>query len=269
VKTYIRSVFFLALFLTIFVQDARADLLISPLRVVFEGRERSKVVNVVNNSDKTRTYRVEWVEKQIDENGNYTDIQPDANYIGASNLLRYSPRQITLAPGEKQAIRMALRKPGDLKDGEYRSHILFKQLANIEDEQAQASGPAIKLFVNVSISIPVVIRHGDTAINASLKSIQLTKNEENEDGFQVRLNRESGNVSAYGTVSVYDPQDTNRLKPLALLNNVALYTEVDHRNIFIPLENPLPTNLKQVLVVYEGRDEYDNKDFAQQLYTLP
>ena len=46
---------------------------------------------------------------------------------------------MTLAPGETQAVRLLLRKPGNLADGEYRSHLLMQNVpkdAGVSIEQS-------------------------------------------------------------------------------------------------------------------------------------
>ena len=46
--------------------------------------------------------------------------------LSAADLVRYSPRQVELAPGEVQTVRIQIRKPEGLKDGEYHSHLVFQ-----------------------------------------------------------------------------------------------------------------------------------------------
>ena len=74
--------FFRALLLTFvfiaplfFVGQAQADLFISPLRVVFEGRDRSALVTLVNRSNEANTYRIGWADKTMLNDGSYQDIE--------------------------------------------------------------------------------------------------------------------------------------------------------------------------------------------------
>lgn len=46
-----------------FCQVAVAGLLISPLRIAFEDRERADTLVLINSGTDTRTYRLEWQQK--------------------------------------------------------------------------------------------------------------------------------------------------------------------------------------------------------------
>ncbi len=250
-------------------KQASADLLVSPLRVSFEGRERSKTVTLINQSTEQRVYRIEWLENAMNERGNYDRLEGElpADHKGASDLIRFSPRQITLNPGERQVVRLAVRKPATIEDGEYRSHMVFKQLADIEDASSH-KGLGVKLFVNISVSIPVIVRHGETSINAKIESIE-KKYDQNVEahGFALKLSRK-GSASSYGSLRVYDVNDKLRQRPLAQLNNVSIFPEIDKRDAFIIEEDRIPSSITDVVVVYEGRGEYENLIFDEKNFKL-
>ncbi|HOW16345.1 MAG TPA: hypothetical protein PK443_01395 [bacterium] len=52
----------------------------------------------------------------------------DKNYDDISKNMVVSPKVISLSPGEQRTVRVSVRPPANLKDGEYRSHILFSML---------------------------------------------------------------------------------------------------------------------------------------------
>ena len=95
------------------------DLVVSPTRVVLEGRTRSAQLGLVNKGSTTATYRITVVNMHMDESGAIKEVaKPVDGQQFADDLFRYSPRQVTLEPGASQAIRLLLRKPKDLADGE-------------------------------------------------------------------------------------------------------------------------------------------------------
>ena len=57
-------------------------------------------------------------------------------------MIVYAPRNVTLAPHEPQAIRIAARPPQGLPDGEYRVHLLFRAIppANPVVQAARRAG---------------------------------------------------------------------------------------------------------------------------------
>ena len=162
---------------------ARAQLLITPLQVVMEGRDRTATIVLVNNSNQTNTYRLQWEQfVQVNKLGGYAPIEEAAKYNvvlpeGYRNLMDFAvftPRQITLSPNEKQTVRVAVRRPADLADGEYKSHLKFKVMPAItppefvEDPTLGENEARFGAKVNASFSIPVIYRVGDYDINVEL-----------------------------------------------------------------------------------------------------
>ena len=105
------------------------DLLVAPTRIVFEGRQRTAEVTLVNTGAAAATYRIAFVELRMTDAGGTVEIEPAAARPGeqfAEPLIRFSPRQVTLESRVAQTVRMQLRLPADLPPGEYRSHLRFR-----------------------------------------------------------------------------------------------------------------------------------------------
>ena len=138
-----------------FLSSALADtkgvgkgILVAPVKLEFEGRTRSGTFKVLNRDSEVVNYRIKFaplVEKDKGED--------------AKNWVRFSPRRITLNPGEHQTIRVVARKPLDLPAGEYTARILIQAIPPVRD----ATGPTDKIQVNLDIvygvSIPIIIKH--------------------------------------------------------------------------------------------------------------
>lgn len=253
------------------VGRAEAQLLISPLRVIFDGRTRSATVIVTNQGDQAATYRLEWQEKLATSDGQYEDVpEPDSTMRIASPFIRFSPRQVTLGPGERQQVRLALRRPADLPSSEYRSHLAF---VVIDERQRRAArqeggqGAAIQVFMNLGFAIPIIIRHGDGRAGASLSGAELGIDEINRLGLKVQLNQQ-GNFSAYGRLKVFWRQNQNSPESqIGLLQNVAIYPEVDTRLATVLLsQQQIPPGILRV--TYEGADEYSGTTWIDQSFQI-
>ena len=107
-------------------QSVLAQLSVSPKRVIFEGRERSQELLLLNTGDTSKTYRIHFKQLLMTEQGGFAAVESPA--FSASQAVRFSPRQVTLAPGSSQTVRLLLRKPKGFADGEYRSHLTFSEL---------------------------------------------------------------------------------------------------------------------------------------------
>jgi len=222
------------------------DFSVTPTRLVFEGRDATETVTVVNSSAQTATFRISFVHMQMGENGELTQIEnlPDG-YNAAEPMLRYAPRQIEIPPGQVQVVRIALRKPDALAAGEYRSHMFFRAVPDESRGQAieqagtaDAGGLRIDLIPIFGITIPAIVRHGDISAKAALSEFALARRD-NLQVLRFRIARE-GDASLYGDVSVSytPPSGQGRGTVIAELNRVAVYPEVSRRQVEVALRPP-------------------------------
>lgn len=97
---------------------AQADLMVYPSRILLSDRERTAQVDIINNSQTQGIYKISLVRKRMTETGAFSDISnPDPEERFADDLVKYSPRQVTLLPGASQTVRMMVKIPKDLPEG--------------------------------------------------------------------------------------------------------------------------------------------------------
>jgi hypothetical protein len=265
--------FLTVLFLVLPIAQAQADLMISPVRVVFEGRDRSATVQLLNMTTKTHTYRMNWLVMKMDEDGKYVFGPPDENDpTSVAKIVVFSPRQVTIQPHAYQLIRLSLRRPADLPPGEYRAHLAFTRLADFGPERRATpeSGIKTELKVNVSFSIPVIVRSGeDKDLKISLNSPKLGLGGDianQHPVLSIDVRRDAGKFSSYGVLRTYWTPAGGQEKEIGMLSNVALYPEVSQRHLAIPLnENPDSGSLR---VVYYGKYESEGTTWAEKTFPI-
>lgn len=154
------------------------DLLVTPTRIVFEGRTRTADVALINTGEKAATYRIALGQRRMTELGG---IEPaDVALPGelfATGLVRFSPSQIILKPQECQTVRLQLRLPADLPAGEYRSHLQFNGVpdaigAPIDGTEEKTEGIGVVLRPIYGVSIAVIIRKGDLSAELKLSDLK-------------------------------------------------------------------------------------------------
>src|SRR5205823_6329510 len=82
-------------------QGSPGDLLVAPTRVVLEGRQRTAEITLVNIGPATATYRISLVNLRMDKMGGTREVEASSAEPGerfANELVRFSPRQVTLVP---------------------------------------------------------------------------------------------------------------------------------------------------------------------------
>jgi P pilus assembly chaperone PapD len=258
---------------------ALADLMLHPTRIVFEKNQRAAQLELINNGTESATYRISLVNRRMSETGEFSAIDnaaPGEQF--ADDLLRYSPRQVTLAPGVGQTVRIMLRKPSDLASGEYRSHLQFDKLpeakgaTSIETMGSQADKDiGVVLNALIGASIPVIVRHGETAAIVTLSHLELLKPAADQaQVLSLQLNR-SGNRSVYGDLSVSFTPQGGAEQVIAKVGGVALYSPNLLRRAKLALQPPSGLALARgtLRVMYRERPDAGGKSLAEATIALP
>ncbi|WP_044409876.1 fimbrial biogenesis chaperone [Thiomicrospira microaerophila] len=252
-------------FLLMFSMLAHANLLITPVRVVFDTRDRASHVNIVNTTSQVQSFRIELVDLLQNEAGGYqrlSDADDTSTRISsAKDLIRYSPRQVTLNPGESQRIRLSVRRPSNLSDGEYRSHLSFTALPEPQRIE-QTEGAQTGIHVLLSITIPVVVRQGNPEVEATINRVELIQDKQNGDDVRVNIKRQ-GTFGVFGTVSIeWRPNARSEYQKIGEVNSFAVYRELDERiNSRIPLNEGHKLQAGWYRVTFKGDEFFNHRVF--------
>lgn len=221
--------FFGAFILFSINSNAQGDLLLYPKRIVFEGSKKSQTLNLANSGKDTVRYLISVVQARMNEAGGFETIsQPDSGQHFAGQYFRFFPRNVVLAPNEAQSIKIQLINTNGLEPGEYRSHIYFraepdkKPLGEVESIKDSTS-ISVHLVAVFGISIPVIIRVGESTTKVSLSDASLELKKDSISSLKVTFNR-TGNMSVYGDISVDHISVQGKVTRIGSAKGMALYT---------------------------------------------
>jgi len=258
-------------------EGGMGGLLIAPTRVVMEARQHAAELTLMNRGTRAATYRLEVVEKRMAADGRLENLpEGEAPPHSAAALLRYSPRQVTLAPGETQKVRLMARRPAELAPGEYRSHLMLRALPPAtEPPRAQAAVGegqlSVQLITTTAITIPLIVRHGATRCQVELTELALRQpgNPGDEPRLGFRIIR-SGTRSSYGDVTVeWQAADGRAPLPVGHLRGLAVYTPNDFRQADVPLATaPEPLTSGVLRVTYRDAEESTRSILAERSLLL-
>lgn len=233
---------------------------ISPTRVIIQPGEAGGQVTLYNSGATPVSYRIDAVDLVLDEVGGYREVEDDeAAPWSALPLVRYAPRQVTLRPGERQAIKIVSIAARDLPPQEYRSHLRFSSIPTIapvepSDDSAEASGDGENRTVTVSvgldyrITIPLLLRTAEAQAGAAIASAQEIRGPQGERLLSVELARTAA-YSDYGSLRVFDAAD----QEIGVLRGVAVLPPLNLRNVAVPLTGS--TAAKRVTFEVETADK--------------
>jgi P pilus assembly chaperone PapD len=210
------------------------DLLVAPTRVVLEsGRGTEVILN--NIGTRTATYRISLELRRMTADGDFEEIAPaKANDTEgkALSMISYAPRRVVLMPNQPQSIRIGVRPPTGLADGEYRAHMLFRAIpaARPVTDPVQTNGLSIVLQPIYGITIPIIVRRGVLKATASLADAKLVT-DDGEPALSVMIGR-VGTRSTYGRIRV---MKAGVAKPIYETSGIAVYPEVSQRTLTMKL----------------------------------
>jgi P pilus assembly chaperone PapD len=227
--------------LTSFDVNAQGNLLIIPRRVVFEGNKKAQQLTVANTGKDTAKYVVSIVQMRMKDDGSFEKITtPDSGQYFADKYIRFFPRTVTLAPNESQIVKMQVNKADKLSPGEYRSHIYFRAVPKekpLGEEEATKDTAAIsvKLVPIFGITIPVIIRVGETSVKVNLSDLSLQMVNDTLPRLSMKFTR-SGNISVYGDIQVDYISPQGKITKVSSVKGLAIYTPNKIRNFQCDLD---------------------------------
>lgn len=256
---------------------ASADLLVYPTRLVFEGNERAAQLDLNNNGAEPATYRITLVNRRMTETGGFVDVaSPASGEMFAGDMVRFSPRQVVLAPGATQTVRVSVRKPADLADGEYRSHLSFERVPEARgstsvEGQGGSGEVGVQLRMLVGVTIPVIVRHGATSATVSISGLELQKAGANGPTTLAFVLHRSGNRSVYGDLGASFTPAGGTEHQVGKAAGLAVYTPNALRRGRLELQLPRGMALARgtLRLAYRDRPEAGGKLLAEAVLQLP
>lgn len=211
---------------------APGDLLVSPVRVIFEGRTRVAEVTLVNKGDETSVYRISFENRRMKEDGTFEEVEEArAGELFSETLVRYAPRRVELQPNAPQTLRLMLRKPPSLEDGEYRSHLYFAAVPQENGvsglEESETDNISIELTPIYGVTIPIIVRHGELDANVEIGELSSATTQSGAYELNLQMSR-TGDRSVYGDISVRLPGSPHAL---AEKRGVAIYSPNQSRKV--------------------------------------
>ncbi len=228
---FFRRAFIALLFLLSALAEgfSQGNILILPRRVVFEGSRRSQDLTIANTGIDTSTYIISLVQMRMNDDGSFDQVTvPEEGQFFADKFLRFYPRKVVLGPKQSQLVKMQYIKGANMESGEYRSHIYFRadQKTNVPDENGiitDTTPVTAKLIPVFGITIPVIIRVGESKTQVSLSDLSFTMIKDTVATMKLTFNRK-GNFSVFGDITVTYVPDQGKETRVAIVKGIAVYT---------------------------------------------
>lgn len=259
------------------------DLTISPKRLVIGPDARAATMFVLNRGTETTTYAIEVVDRVMLPDGRIREPAEAADKPGGADavtrlkpakaMIVFSPRRVTLKPGESQTVRLRITRPADLPAGEYRSHLTISAVpppdAGLTAEAAAQPRPgqmSIRIRTVFGTSIPVIVRQGERRAAAELRNVRYLARGPGGPAVALEVARR-GESSLYGDLVVRAAGAGPEAPPLAMARGVGVYAEIDHRTFELPLSRRLSPG-ERLEIVFRDEEARSGQVLAALDYTV-
>ena len=266
------SLIILGFFMPLSHLQAQGNLLINPIRVIFDGNKRIEELNLANIGKDSAIYQISFIQLRMKEDGNFEEItSPDSGQRFAEPYLRFFPRKVKLGPNEAQVLKVQLSKTNGLAPGEYRSHLYFRAIPRYtaKGEEEDTKSISVKITPVFGISIPMIIRIGETHASVNISNIALSELSDSSVNLNMRFNR-TGNRSVYGNILVRYKNAKGARINLAEADGVAVYTPNTSRYFKMNLKklNGVDFHSGQIEIIYQSNLNGVLENLALAQYSL-
>ena len=221
--------------------SAQGNLLVAPIRVVFENGNTKEDLNLTNIGQDTAIYLISYIQNNMLPDGSFKQVEnPDTLTTKVDKFVRIVPRKVTLPPGQSQTVRLQYRKTADMKSGEYRSHLYFRAEKDVtalgmSTNKADSGSMSVSITPIFGISIPVIIREGTLNYKTTLSDVVFTP-ADSVSFLSVKINR-TGNRSSYGNLRVEFVPNSGASYIVTQANGVGVYTNITSRSFVFQIRN--------------------------------
>ena len=222
--------------------QAQGNLLITPMRVVFEGTKQNEEFNLVNTGPDTTTFTISFLQYTMNEDGTLVKSErPETMQMSAAPYLRIYPSRVTLAPGEPQVIILQYRRKPTMVSGEYRSHLFFRAEKNINPPGTKKSKMdtaqlSIQLTAIYGLCLPIIIRTNEVNVTSTLSDLKLESTPKSTQLLKFTINR-FGNISTYGDIIVEHIPRQGKPVQIAVVRGIGVYTGINKRKMVVKLNS--------------------------------
>jgi P pilus assembly chaperone PapD len=169
--------------------------------VYLDHRTRSASITLYNPGAEPTEVGIEFLfgYPVTDSAGDFTLAEPDsvtAEMPSAHRWIEAFPRRMTLAPLQRQTVRLLARPPANLPDGEYWARVVVVAKAgSVPVSGADSANISIGLNLEIRTRIPLTYRKG--ALQSGVGVSQLAAHRTETDSLAIRMHLARQRSAAY------------------------------------------------------------------------
>ncbi|NQV38733.1 MAG: hypothetical protein HQ509_12110 [Candidatus Marinimicrobia bacterium] len=180
IRPEIRSIIIMGIF---FYSMVISQVSISPTTLFLNDKSNSGTILVLNGTENDLEVSVEYMfgYSQSDEFGKLTMVYDDeeiANKYSANNWIKGFPQKFILQAGQRQTVRLIVRRPGNIEDGTYWTRIktTSNDVSRIIEDRA-TEGVSAKIAFQFEQITSFYYKNGDVNTTMRIENSRISINE--------------------------------------------------------------------------------------------
>jgi hypothetical protein len=250
-------------------------LVVAPTRIVIEPTQRTTEAGVTNRTGRPVRYRLSIEDVVMDTRGVTREISGTFPY-SVKGMVRFMPKTLTLAPGQRQTVRMMVNRPVGLAAGDYHSHLMLNEIitpvasspTTASNSEAQSSGQSggfgLEIGMSYSTGVPVIVQVGQISSSLRLNGATLVREAGRATALELDLTR-TGNAEGAALLQGTTASGTPAFAP----RMVRLYREVENATVRQVIEDTAQAAVAQGGVKLTWINPTDRKTVLQTLQVNP
>lgn len=248
---------FASVFLLTSVAHANG-ILLEPMRVELKNGQRYATVTVLNQSmTEPVKYSISTTPMRMTKQGELVSPErPTKRERLTVSMVRFSPRSTVIPPGGSQAVRIVVRRPPNLPEGEY---MTYMQVSPSEinpvvkaKPDSSSAGSSLEVKMLVGMSIPIIFHEGSPKVSTTVQSARVKRTATGKPAVDVTINR-SGKKSSFVGVSVYSVANGKK-ELIAHKPRLVTYFPLKARDYLLPANAPIHKGMKLLIELSDYND---------------
>ncbi|MBO6792471.1 MAG: hypothetical protein JJ895_01080 [Balneolaceae bacterium] len=197
--------------------NLKGQVTIAPTNMFLSDSNPFGTYMVINGSSEAQEISVDFLfaYSATDENGNRRIIQDDSTFAenhSIANKVRAFPRNFTLAPDQRQIVRLRLSDTNSLEDGTYWARIRTKSVPETPPIEVQnTTTVSARVGITFEQVTGLFFKKGNVTTGIDIKDIKTEINAENQNELIVLADFDrTGNSPFLGTITMSIRDSNNR-----------------------------------------------------------
>lgn len=159
---------------------------------------------ITNSGNEEERYRIRSIYFIFSSDGGFREMPPDEHSM--AQWVKFNPKEFTIPPQARQAIRFVVTPKGKLKAGEYWAAMELESLKTTEAKSTDDKGRTFRFEIIPSIVVPIFGKVGDVRYMGAVKAAKIVPNGKEKELETLIVNTGDGCLFVIGEYEILNEE---------------------------------------------------------------